>query len=494
VSLLIRDALVDGSPTSILIRDGVIAAVGGEPARGVDGGGAGSGRGPDGGGADAGRGQDVHERAEGSGRGPDGGGADAGRGQDVHGGPGRGPGDPAAGADRVIDAAGLHAFPSLHNGHTHAAMTLFRGWGDDMPLMQWLQTRIWPAERLLTEDDVYLGARLACLEMIRGGTTYLNDMYWHQEGVARAVGEMGLRAHIGAVFIDFGDADTARQQRDLVRRQLDERGRLGPLLRVALAPHAIYTVGTESLEWVGDVARAESLPVHIHLSETREEVEQCVATHGVRPTALLQQVGLLGPNLVAAHGVYLDPDELALLAEAGATVVTNPTANLKLATGGIFDYTGARAAGLRVALGTDGAASNNNLDMIEEMKIAALVQKHRAADATCLPATDALAMATTVAAEAFGLGSGSLEAGAPADLMLVDLSHPSTQPVHDPVSALVYAANGRAVHTTICAGRVLMHAGVVEVADAAEVVRAAVAAARGLIERAGGRGGAARTD
>jgi 5-methylthioadenosine/S-adenosylhomocysteine deaminase len=428
--LVIRDAILDGSPATIRVRDGVIERV----ERGAAGGVAGD--------------------------------------------------EPRTG-DRVIDGTGLHLFPSLRNGHTHAAMTLFRGWGDDLPLMEWLRTRIWPAERLLTEDDVYLGARLACLEMIRGGTTYLNDMYWHHAGVARAVEEMGLRAHIGAVFIDFGDGETARKQRDAVRRQLDARDALGPLLRVALTPHAIYTVTPESLEWIGELGRRERLPVHIHLSETRGEVEECVATHGVRPTYLLERVGLLGPDLIAAHGVYLDRDELGRLAAAGATVVTNPTANLKLATGGIFDYDGARAAGLRVVLGTDGAASNNNLDMIEEMKIAALVQKHRAVDATSLPATDALAMATWHAAAAFGAGPGRIEAGAPADLMLVDLSHPSTQPVHDPVSALVYAANGRAVHTTICNGRVLMHDGRVEVADQAEVIREAVAAARGLVERAG---------
>jgi 5-methylthioadenosine/S-adenosylhomocysteine deaminase len=389
-----------------------------------------------------------------------------------------GGGGGAAGWDRVVDGSGLHAFPSLHNGHTHAAMTLFRGWGDDMPLMDWLRNRIWPAERRLTEDDVYHGTRLACLEMIRSGTTYLNDMYWHWPGVARAVDEMGLRAHVGAVFIDFGDEATASRQRDEVRRQLDRRDELGRRVRVALTPHAIYTVSPGGLEWIGQLARDEGLLVHIHLSETRHEVEECLATHGCRPTELLRRVGLVGPNLIAAHGVYLDPGELGILGEAGATVVTNPTANLKLATGGIFDWTGARAAGVHVVLGTDGAASNNNLDMVEEMKVAALVQKHRAVDATALPATEALAMATRHAALAFGLPGGRLEPGAAADLILVDLSHPSTQPVHDPVSALVYAATGRAVHTTICDGEVLMHAGRVEACDQAEVVARAVAAAR----------------
>jgi len=400
-------------------------------------------------------------------------------------------GDPGAGggadpsAARTIDGRGLHAFPGLRNGHTHAAMTLFRGYGDDLPLMEWLRTRIWPAEARLTEEDVYHGTRLALVEMIRSGTTYFNDMYWHQPGVVRAVEELGLRAHVGSVFIDHGDPSgvEAGAQRDAVLEQVEERHALGPRIQVALAPHAIYSVAPESLVWMGEQAAKHDLIVHIHLSETRDEVDACVEKHGLRPAFLLQRLGLLGPNLVVAHGVYLDPEEMGLLAEHGATVVTNPTANMKLATGGIFDFRTARAAGLHVALGTDGPGSNNNLDMIEEMKMLALVQKHRAADPTVLTAHDALAMATTVPAETFRLGSGRLEAGAPADLILVDLSHPSTQPVHDPVSALVYAANGRAVHTTICDGAVLMHEGRLEVVDEDEVVAGAVAVARGLASR-----------
>ncbi|MEJ2504120.1 MAG: amidohydrolase, partial [Gemmatimonadota bacterium] len=363
-------------------------------------------------------------------------------------------------AERVIDASGLNVFPSLHNGHTHAAMTLFRGWGDDLPLMEWLRTHIWPAEERMTADDVYHGTRLALVEMIRSGTTYFNDMYWHADAVARAVDELGLRAHIGSVFIDHGDDATARRWRDDVLRRVDERDALGPRMRVAIAPHAIYTVSPENLEWLGRVARDHDLLLHIHLSETADEVEECVAAHGVRPTALLDRVGLLGPNLIAAHGVYLDEEEMGRLGEAGATVVHNPTANLKLATGGIFDYDAAKRAGVRVVLGTDGAGSNNNLDLLEEMKIAALVQKHRARDATALPAHEALALATTAAAEAFGTGHGRLEEGEPADLILVDLRGPATQPAHDPISDLVYSANGGCVRTTICDGRVLMHDGV----------------------------------
>lgn len=442
--LRVRNALVEGRPTDLWIDGGVFRRI-----EVVD---------------------DPRHRAD------PGHPADPGQGDD--------PADPAP--DRVIDARGLHAFPALRNGHTHAAMTLFRGWGDDLPLMEWLRTHIWPAEEQMTAEDVYHGTRLALVEMIRSGTTYFNDMYWHADDVARAVDELGLRAHIGSVFIDHGDTATARRWRDDVARRVETRESLGPRMQVALAPHAIYTVSPENLEWLGGVARDHDLLLHIHLSETREEVEECLEAHGVRPTALLDRVGLLGPNLIAAHGVHLDPDELGMLGEAGATVVTNPTANLKLATGGIFDYDGARAAGVRVVLGTDGAGSNNNLDLIEEMKIAALVQKHRSGDPTSLPAREALDLVTTAASEAFRLGSGTLAVGEAADLILVDLSHPSTQPAHDPISDLVYAASGRAVHTTICDGRVLLHDGVLEVADEAEIVREAVRTARALVERVEG--------
>lgn len=417
--LWIRDVQVDGAPASILVQGGVIRGVGPDAAPG--------------------------------------------------------PGDPV---ERILEGSGLHAFPSFRNGHTHAAMTLFRGWGDDLPLMEWLRTRIWPAESRLTPEDVYDGARLACLEMIRSGTTWFNDMYWHHEAVARAASEMGLRAHVGAAFIDFGDPDRGRAQREATLRHLESKRALGDRVELTLSPHAIYTVGPDSLRWLGEVARAEGVPLHIHLSETQGEVDDCLAAHGVRPAFLLDRLGVVGPWLVAAHGVYLDRDEMALLAGAGATVVHNPAANLKLATGGILDYAAAKATGLRVVLGTDGPASNNNLDLVEEMKLAALVQKHRSGDATCLPAREALELATSVPADRFGPAPGRLEPGAPADLVLVDLSHPSSQPVHDPVSALVYAAGGRAVHTTVCDGRVLMHAGVVEGVDPEEIMARAVETAR----------------
>jgi 5-methylthioadenosine/S-adenosylhomocysteine deaminase len=300
---------------------------------------------------------------------------------------------------------------------------------------------------------------------------------------------MGVRALVVETLIDVGAPEVFARQKEEVAQLVSERRdarrgneAAGPV-ELALAPHSIYTVSPPVLEWIGELAREEDLLVHIHLSETAGEVEECLRKHGCRPARLLERLGLMGPNLIAAHGQFLDEDELERMGEAGATIVTNPTANLKLATGGIFPYRAARRAGVRVCLGTDGAASNNNLDMIEEMKVAALVQKHREQDATVLPAAEALAMATTSASEAFRLGAGRIEAGAPADLVLMDFARPATQPLHNPVSALVYAANASNVHTTICRGRVLMHDGRVECCDEREVIDAASSAVGGLLRR-----------
>jgi 5-methylthioadenosine/S-adenosylhomocysteine deaminase len=385
---------------------------------------------------------------------------------------------------RVIDAEGLHAFPSFRNAHTHVAMVLFRGYGDDMPLMEWLRTRIWPAEAQLTDDDVYAGARLGILDMIRGGTTFFNEMYWHRPALLRAAEEMGVRAMIGQTIINAAGEELLKQQKkELERLAAEEPVSPSGRVRLCAAPHSIYTTNPDELRWVGEIAERYDLMVHIHLSETQGEVDDCLRIHGCRPAVLLDRVGLMKPNLIAAHGQFLDDDELALIGEGGASLVTNPAANLKLATGGIFPYARARSAGIRICLGTDGAASNNTLSMIEAMKLAALMAKHRELDATVLPAAEALDMATTTPAEVFREGSGRIEVGAPADLILVDFSGPATQPLHDPVSQLVYAANTSCVHTTICDGRVLMHAREVEICDEREVIEHASTAIRGALNR-----------
>jgi 5-methylthioadenosine/S-adenosylhomocysteine deaminase len=360
---------------------------------------------------------------------------------------------------RRIDGRRRAALPGLMNAHTHTAMAMLRGYADDMPLLPWLREKIWPLEARLVEEDVYWGARLGCLEMIRTGTTFFNDMYWHFHATARAAADSGLRALVGGVIIDQNDPKRAAAQREMALAAVESVERYGPRVRASLSPHAIYTVGEGSLRWVAETATTRGLPVHIHLSETAREVADCIAAHGMRPPAWLDHVGLLNEGLFAAHCVHLDAADIALLAERGAHPLHNPVSNLKLASGGPMPYRALRQAGVRALIGTDGAASNNNLDLLEELKFAALMAKHATGDPTAMTAGDALSMATTDAAAAFGIDGGRIAPGAVADLILVDLDHPLMFPGHDLAADLVYAAHGRAVRTTICDGRVLMDDG-----------------------------------
>lgn len=383
--------------------------------------------------------------------------------------------EPAAGDD-VLDAAGMALLPGLVNGHTHAAMTLMRGYGDDLPLMTWLEDRIWPTEARLTADDVYWGTRLACVEMIRSGTVRFWDMYWQPDAVARAVQESGIRAAVAMPLVDGLDPDKSDALRAEAERSLDALGGAGPRIASTLGPHAIYTVSEKSLHWIAELSSERHLPVQIHLSETEGEVQDCVAAHGVRPAPYLDRIGLLTPRTLLAHGVWLDDDELALVAERGATIVTNPVSNLKLAVGGVFPYAKARAHGIPVGLGTDGAASNNSLDLFQDVKQLALIQKHAERDPAAMPATEAWAVATGRRAPLLG-GLGRVAVGEPADFLLVRRDDPELTP-GDLVANLVYAAPGSVVDTTIVAGQVLMRGGVV--GDEAEVRAGAIASARRL--------------
>jgi 5-methylthioadenosine/S-adenosylhomocysteine deaminase len=376
--------------------------------------------------------------------------------------------------DETIDAAGLLLSPPLVNGHTHAAMTLFRGSGGDLPLMPWLRERIWPVEAKLEAEDVYWGTRLACAEMIRSGTTRFWDMYWQPEQTARAVADAGLRATIGAPLIDVGGDEVGMRESALA--SLDHLGSLGPAISASLAPHAIYTVSEGSLRWIAELAAERGAPIHIHLSETSQEVEDCVAAHGERPAPYLDRLGLLGERTLLAHGVWLDPAELDLVAARGATVVTNPAANMKLAVGGVFPYPAAREAGVAVGLGTDGAGSNDSLDLLADLKLFALVQKHAAADPTAIAAEDAWAVATGARAPLLGAAADPLSPGANADFLLLRGEDPHLA-IGDRASDLVYAASGVVVDTTVVAGRVLMRGG--ELPDLGEIVaRARERAAR----------------
>jgi 5-methylthioadenosine/S-adenosylhomocysteine deaminase len=387
-----------------------------------------------------------------------------------------GPGVGPEAGDEVIDGAGLAIVPGFVNGHTHAAMTLFRGYADDLPLMEWLTEHIWPVEKRMSDEDIYWGTRLACVEMIRTGTTSFWDMYWHAEATARAVEDAGVRAVTAAPLID--DADPEKSERacsdaDRSLERIAEAG--GEMARPGFAPHAIYSVSERSLRWIAERSRADGLPVQIHLSETEQEVDDCVRERGERPAAYLDRVGLLGPNTILAHGCWLDRDELELVADRGATVVTNPVANLKLAVGRVFPYADAREAGVALGLGTDGPGSNNSLDLLESAKTFALLQKNEAGDPAAVTASETLEIAT---GRRSGLLDGKgIEEGAPADLLLVPLDEPDLA-LGALDAGLVYAAPGTVVDTTIVAGRVLMRGGVVEGAD--EIVARARERAQGL--------------
>ncbi len=380
-----------------------------------------------------------------------------------------------AGPATVVDAGGALLLPPLVNGHTHAAMTLFRGHGDDLPLMRWLQEAIWPVEAKLDAEDVYWGTRLACLEMIRTGTARFWDMYWEPAAVARAVEDSGLRATVGPPMIDPNAAsEVGARDRTLVG-QLDQLASFGPRVSPVVSPHSIYTVSTEGLETAAGLAAERDLPLQIHLSETLPEVEDCIAKYGVRPAVYLDSIGLLNERTVLAHGVWLDREELELIAARGATVVANPVANMKLAVGGVLPYPEARKAGVRLALGTDGAGSNNSLDLLADLKTFALSQRHAAGDAEAIPVEEAWAIATGRRSDLIG-DPEPLAPGKPADFLLLDPDALELA-LGDLTSNLVYTATGSVVGTTVVDGRILMEGGTVEGADEV-IVKARERAAR----------------
>jgi 5-methylthioadenosine/S-adenosylhomocysteine deaminase len=387
-----------------------------------------------------------------------------------------GPGVEPQSGDEVLDSAGMALVPGLVNGHTHAAMTLFRGFADDLPLMEWLTDHIWPVEKRMDDDDVYWGTRLACVEMIRTGTTSFWDMYWHAHATARAVEDAGVRAVTAAPLID--DSDPAKSERACAdaERSLDRISEAGgELARPGFAPHAIYSLSERSLRWVAERSTELQLPVQIHLSETEDEVDGCLDQHSERPAFYLDRVGMLGPHTVLAHGCWLDRAELELIAERGATVVTNPVANLKLAVGRVFPYRDARDVGVEVGLGTDGPGSNNSLDLLSDAKFFALLQKSEARDPAAVTASESLAIAT--GRRSGLLGGQGLVVGAPADFLLVRADDPELS-LGTLDAGLVYAASGAIVDTTVVAGKVLMRAGVVDGAE--EVVARARERAAGL--------------
>lgn len=364
-------------------------------------------------------------------------------------------------------AAGVHAterrelpgrvlIPGLINAHGHAAMSLFRGLADDLPLMTWLQEHIWPAEaRWVNQDFVRLGTRLAIAEMLRGGTTCFADMYFYPDVAAEAAIEAGIRAQLGFPVID-NPIPGARDSAEAISKGLHLRDEIkhNTLLSVAFGPHSPYTVGDKTLANVRMLADELDMPVHMHVHETASEVTDALSQHGQRPLQRLRALGLLNPRLQAVHMTQIDDEDLELLAHHGVSVIHCPESNMKLASG-VCPVQRLLEAGINVALGTDGAASNNDLDMFGEMRTASLLAKSSTASSTALSAHQALHMATMGGALAMGIAdeTGSLEVGKSADIAAIDLSGLVHQPVYHPVSQLLYTCNANQVSHVWVAGR-----------------------------------------
>ncbi len=362
-------------------------------------------------------------------------------------------------AQRTVDLPRHALVPGLINAHTHAAMTLFRGLADDLPLMDWLHQHIWPAEaKWVHEEFVADGTRLAVAEMLRGGTTCFNDMYFFPDVTAKVASQAGIRSVIGLIVIDFPSAWAEDTDAYLSKAiEVHDQLRNDPLVQTAFAPHAPYSVSDAPLQRMLAMANELDIPIHMHVHETRDEIRQGLERYGNRPVQRLGRLGLLGPSLAAVHMTQLNDEEITQVARTGANVVHCPEPNLKLASG-FCPVQRLLDAGVNVALGTDGTASNNDLDMLGEMKTAALLGKGVADDPSALPAEQVLQMATLNGARALGMAehTGSLVVGKAADITAIDLGQATTQPVYNPVSQIVYAAGREQVSDVWVAGQRLV--------------------------------------
>ncbi len=353
-------------------------------------------------------------------------------------------------ADKTIDGRGKVILPGFYNLHTHAAMTLLRGYAEDMELEDWLTKKIWPAEAKFNEDDIYWGTKLACLEMIKSGTVCFNDMYWHQEAALQAVTETGMRAFIGLTMIDGHPLgfhqDTNEVWEKIKNKQTDK-------IKFALAPHALYTVAEENLKWAARFAKVNNLLIHFHVSETEKEVDDCQKKYGLRPIEFLDKIGFLGPEVILAHSIWLAEKEIEILVKRKCHLVYNPTSNMKLSSG-VMSFSRLKKGGINICLGTDSASSNNNLDMIEEMKLAAVLQK--LANGQDIKVKDIFAAATRNGARALRLEGGIVKEGQTADFILIDTERLDFLPGFDLLNDLVFSASSECVDTVVCGGDVLM--------------------------------------
>lgn len=384
--------------------------------------------------------------------------------------------------DRIIDGTNQVALPGFVNTHTHAAMTLLRGYADDLPLMEWLETKIWPLEAKMTAEDIYWGTMLAIVEMIKSGTTTFADMYFCMDEVAQAVGKTGIRAVLARGMIGVGPENemAVTQSRELVQKW---QGAASGRISFRLGPHAPYTCPPDYLKRVIDLADQLQTGIHIHLAETRGEVDDCIKQYGKTPIQLMESVGLFKHQVLAAHCVHLTADDIDILKKYNVGVAHNPESNMKLSSG-IAPVPEMLNAGIPVALGTDGASSNNNLDMLQEMRSCALLHKVNTLNPTVIPAGQALEMATAHGAKALGLDKeiGRLAPGMKADIIMMDLSPAHMTPRYDILANIVYSAQAADVLTVIVDGKIIMEDRVIKTFDEQEVLEKCRSIARRLVK------------
>lgn len=359
-------------------------------------------------------------------------------------------------ADKTIDATNKITIPGLVNTHSHVAMTLLRGVGDDQSLQTWLNDYIWPKEANLNEELVYYGSKLAMAEMIKTGTTTFNDMYFFMEETAKAVDESGMRAVLGYGMIDLFDDEKRKSELKVSKKLIEScHNTCENRIQVAVAPHAPYTCSEELIKQSYELAKKHDLKLHMHVSETKKEVDDISEEKGVTPFKYLDNIGVLDSNMIAAHGVWTTDEEMKILKEKEVSIAHNPSSNTKLASG-IAPITKYLKNDINVSIGTDGVSSNNNLDMFSEMKLTALLQKVNSLDPQVLPAKETFDMATKNGAKALGINAGSIEEGKLADIVLVDTLVPHMTPVRNALSNIVYSSLGTDVDTVICNGKILL--------------------------------------
>lgn len=380
----------------------------------------------------------------------------------------------------LLNARGLNALPPFYNTHTHAAMSLLRGYADDLELFDWLQNHIWPLEAKLTAGDIFAGTRLAILEMIRSGSVFFNDMYWHPRETIRAVQSVGMRASIGQVILDAFDEEQGKRQFEDARELVQDSHTFGPKISLSIAPHAIYTVRPESLQKAAEFAAEHDITLHIHLAETRKEVEECQSQNNCSPVEWLLKNGAFQAKTVAAHAIHLSENDIRILADNQVHLSHNPVSNSKLLSGS-FPWQEVRAAGISMSLGTDSSSSNNNLDMLEVMKAAAFNAKARSGDPMAGSAEDVWDLATKSGALAFNIDGGELAPGKVGDLILVDTDNPRMVPGFNLISDMVYSADSSVVDSVVCGGKVLMENQ--QIPDQEEIIEQARESARRLTRK-----------